>query len=188
MMGFLLGARAFLKSVPWQVWVAIAVVIASFFAVRWHSGQIKAYGTERFQAGRNYRDSEILALQKELDAKNAELAAELRRKHDEAARSIARDADALRLHGPGKAACSGPAFTPARTAGHEQSGGAGDAAVDEVPDGARAALIALPFPGAVAFAEQHDAFRLEALAWREWHRRFYDKWKAAQESASAIAE
>ena len=106
--------------------------------------------------------AEQVKKQVEADRKRA---AKLRSKNDETNRRISVDADALRVSGAGKAACLNTAsprpsgrITPARPA---------DAPMDQVPDGGRAELIALPYADTLDFAEQHDKCLAEAATWRE---------------------
>jgi hypothetical protein len=109
----------------------------------------------------------------------ADISKQVRNRYDEQARSIAAGADALRVRGPGAARC-GPldhSGLPAGAGGHASPAGPGDDAVPQVPDRDRAELIAMPFAGAVGFAEQHDLNRAEDLAWREWYDRQFKAWE-----------
>lgn len=181
----LLGVRKMLAKVPTWLWIALAVVLLGLVGAWWHGNKVEAFGDERFAEGRASRDAEIEGLRKQINQRNAELAAALRSKHDDQIRRNAADADALRLHGPGRAACSGASYIPAAAGGHVGPGRPADAAVGTVPDGERIELIGLPFAPTVSFAEQHDNFRTEAISWREWHKTFTAEWEAYKAKADA---
>lgn len=172
-----------LARVPRWVWIALAVVALVAVGAWWHGNRVEAFGNAKYQAGRDSRDKEIERLTRELDGRNAALAAEIRRNHDAQIRRNAVDADALRVRGPGKGACA--PVVPPGSGGRDAAGGPGDAAVDQVHNGAGEPLIGLPFPATVSFAEQHDNFRTEALSWRGWHARFTAEWEAWRKKASA---
>lgn len=181
----LLGARKALKRVPRKVWITLAVVaavvLAGWLAHRWHAGKVEAFGNERYAAGYAQARGEIEALRQQINRRNAELAAALRSKHDEQIRRNSADADALRLRGPGRAACASAFYIPAAAGRHDGAGRPADAAVGDVRSEQREPLVGLPFAPTVAFAEQHDNFRTEALSWRAWHFQFtteWEKWRA----------
>lgn len=180
-----------LKRIPKRVWlwlvVAAVVAFVVWKALDWHGDRKHAFGEERYAAGYGAAHAEITALQKQLNARNAELAAMMRSKNDAKLRDVARDADALRLRGAGKAACSGASFLPAAAGGRDEAGGTGDAALASVPAGERLDLFGLPVAPTIDFAEQHDAFRVEALGWREWHAAFTAEWEAYRKRAEAVA-
>jgi hypothetical protein len=62
-----------------------------------------------------------------------------------------------------------PVDTASRWAGAAQMAG--------LPDEGGVELIAVPFPGAVAFGEVSDLNRNEVLAWREWYDRQFKAWE-----------
>lgn len=171
-----------LALVPRWLWIAAGGALLVAGGLWWHGREVAAFGTARFAAGKAVRTAEIAALQAKLDQADARIAADMKDRTDEDLRANARAADTVRVRGPGKAAC--PAVVPGRPGGHGAPDRPGDAAVDQVPPGERIDLIALPFAPAIDFAEQHDAYRIEALAWREWHRRYtaeWAKWRAEAE-------
>jgi hypothetical protein len=49
--GFIRGAAALARKVPWQVWAAIALAIAVFIGVKIHNHKVSAFGTERYNSG-----------------------------------------------------------------------------------------------------------------------------------------
>jgi hypothetical protein len=158
---FLLSAGRWIKGLPWQVWAVIGLALLLFLGVRWHNGQIK--DAEKRGADRAYAAVEKKARQ--LEAKANAVADKIRSKTDEAARTIAADADVIRVSGPGKArACPVPAASGRR----EPAGGGSDAAGPEMPSDDRAAV---PWQWLVQRAEQCDLNRNEVLAWREWHEK-----------------
>lgn len=177
------AAKAAFGMVPKWVWAALAGAILFAFAVNWHSGKVRAFGNERYQAGYDAAKGEIEALRRQVNQRNAELAAALRSKSDEENRRIAADADNLRLRGAGKAACV--ARLPAAAGGHDEAGRPADAAGPEMPAGEWAAV---PWGWLVGRAETHDLYRNEALSWREWHKAFSAEWEAYKAKADAVAE
>lgn len=176
-----------LKRIPRWVWLLLAGAVLVLFAMRWHAGKAEAFGAERYQAGYAAAQADAKAARDELERRNAKLAAELRSKNDAKLRDVARDADAVRLRGAGKAACSGPAFLPAAAGGRNAPDRSGDAALAEVPAGERVDLFGLPVAPTIDFAESHDAYRVEALGWREWHAAFTAEWEAYRKKVEAVA-
>lgn len=166
---FLKPVAAFLRSIPWQVWAAIALGLIIWRGIAWHERTVDAAFQKGVRSGIEQTNARWQQRFDKQKAEAAKLAAEIRRITDEQARHIAADADALRLRGPGKASC--PGTTPAaRPGGYVAPAGSGNVTVDQVPDGERIDLIALPFPGAIAFAEQHDQCRNDLLAYRAWEK------------------
>lgn len=168
-------ALGFFKMVPRWVWIALAAVALLSVATCTHQRKVKAFGEERYAAGVAYEQAHIEKAAKQLAAKAEALSARLRSRNDETNRRIAGDADALRVRGAGKAACLNPA-TPS-TGRRVEAVAEGSPAVDQVPDGEGQQLIGLPFPGAVALAENHDLCIAEAKSWRELHRQLEEAWK-----------
>jgi hypothetical protein len=181
-----------LGKVPSRVWKILAIVVISglliFFALRWHSNKVETFGNEKFQAGYDSRDAEIKKLQTQLNQRNAELATALRSKTDEKLRDVARDADIIRLHGPGKAACTSVGGLPTSPGGHDQTRTSPGTSLPEVRDGEWDELIALPFSETVTVFENHDSLRIEVLGWREYHRVFTEEWKKYKEAADKTAQ
>lgn len=114
-----------------------------------------------------YAEVERVQLRQAL--KDATLAATIRGNTDAQIGIVGRNTSAMLVHGPGKAVCPGNGITAASASGYNATGGATDAAVAGLLDAERRELIAVPFVGATAFAEQCDANRLEVIAWRTQH-------------------
>ena len=155
----------FLALIPRSVWIALAVLALVGLGVFAHQRSVKAYGEERYAAGvadEKARAQEAARKQAEKDEKTVR---KLKEQHREEIDRISRDADALRLRGPGKARCR-PA--PIAASGRDEGHGEPDVAGPEVPPDDRAAV---PWGWLVQRAEQFDANRAEVLAWREWHRK-----------------
>lgn len=166
----------FLKAVPWQVWAAIGLAVALWLGVQWHQHEAGQALEAAEKRGEDRAYANVEAKAKALEEKARELAQQIRSRTDETNRRIAGDADDLRLRGPGRAAC--PVAPPAGAGGRDEAGGAGDAAGPQMPSGDRAAV---PWGWLVDRAEQCDLNRAEALAWREWRRRYtaeWEKWRA----------
>ncbi len=172
----LLGGRLlrFLKSLPWQVWLALAVAAAVFFGVRYHNGAVEDARKAGDKAGYARASGEFVEKLRKIEAKANDIAAIARKKNDEEARSIAGRADDLRMRGAGKASC--PGAVPAAPARRPNApGGQPLAPLDQVPDGTGDDIIGLPFAATVAGAEVCDLNRAEVLSWREWHKKLSAK-------------
>ena len=179
------AAGGFFGKMPRWAWIALAVAVALLAGFLWH--QLAAHkaidAAEKRGEERAYANVEKQAreLERKANALNAKITAEMRKRNDEENRRIAAAADDLRLHGPGAARCADPAFLSAGAGRHDAPGRGSDAPGPPVPSDERAAV---PWGWLVGRAEQHDLNRAEALAWREWHRRFtaeWAKWKAEAE-------
>lgn len=164
-----------LKAVPRWVWIAIAVAILIFGAVRWHNGRIEDLKTTSFNAGYAKAVSDGKKGIGKIEQKSIAIATEIRSKTNEKIRDSARHADNLRLRGPAAAACINPRL-PAAARGHVAAGGGSGPALAGLPDEAGPPLIAVPFDQAVDRAEVDDANRIEVVAWREWHQRLTAEW------------
>jgi hypothetical protein len=185
-MPWFIAAKAFLGGVPRWVWIALAAVAALTAGVVWHHHK----AGEAIKAAVNARDREWqtaiakmhqhdLVLRQQEEAAAAVISDKVRKQNEEANRTIAADAAAVRLRGPGAASCR-PIDYPRVSIGAGRSqpvSGSGDAAVAQVPSGEGIDLIGLPFTGTVSFAQQHDAFRAEALSWRDWYAKQSAAWE-----------
>ena len=128
---------------------------------------------DSYRAQRDYYKGEIDKADKsarDAQAVIAKLTQDIRNRADEENRSIAGYADALRVSGPGKAACR-PG--PAAASEHEPGSGNGNAPGPQVPSDDRAAV---PWGWLTDRAEEHDLNRAEVLAWREWYRKLVESW------------
>lgn len=167
---------AVLGGIPRRAWIAMAIVLLLAAGYLWHehkAGAAIAAAEERGAAAA-YANVERQAreLEAKADALNARIAEQMRKRTDAKLDAVARDADDLRMRGPGAARCTVVAGIPAAAGGRGAAGRPADAAMGTVRDSGGADLIALPFAATAGFAGQHDSFRLEALAWRGWHARF----------------
>lgn len=165
---------AALKLVPGKVWLWLAILVAVAAAFFLHQHIAGTRLQARYDAG---------YAQGQLDAAKAQRAAQatanaaanainstIRKNADEEAIHIARDADDVRLRGPGKAVCPRPAASSGPASGHDARSRTGDAAVAAMPDPERSDLIAVPFADLIDFAERADRNRSEVNAWRESDR------------------
>lgn len=164
-----------LKRVPGKVWVALAIIaalVAAFFVHQHIAGErLQARYNAGYAQGRLDATKAQIAAQAKADAAAKAINTTIRKKTDEEDRHIARDADDLRVRGPGKAACPGVAAPRRPASGHVAVGGAPDAAVGQVPGGGGVDLIAVPFADLIDFAEHADRNRAEVNAWRESDRK-----------------
>lgn len=171
------GAKAsgIFKAIPRWAWYALAAALALFLIWRWHSGKVEdAYKrgvtTERAEAAKR-----AAATKAKADAASSKITAEVKEKHNETVRIIYRDADTIRVRGPGKASVS-RSCVPAPASGPPKPARQGSPAVAEVPTGTGVDLIALPFPGTVALAQTCDLNRAEAKTWRDWYAKQSEAW------------
>lgn len=149
-----------LKAIPRQVWVALAILAAIAAAYLFHQHVAHKAIADAKAEQKATDDAATKAWAAGLKAKADAIAtgaAKLaREKNDEAHRRIDADAGALLVRGAGRATCTGVAgSSPAadqRPVGHDEA----DAPLPRLPDQAGVELIAVPFPGAVAFAAQND--------------------------------
>jgi hypothetical protein len=142
--------------------------IAALFAlgVYFHTRAVSKYGDERFEAGKAEAYAAVASHAQKVGEQAAALAAKIREHTDADIRNITADANALRLHGPGKAVCTGSGTPAPATSGHIAPGGTADTPVADMYSEQRPALVGLPFADALSFAEQCDANRAEVIAWR----------------------
>ena len=171
--------KAALGRIPRWAWIAVAVVAILLVGSCVHKRKVKAFGDERYAAGVKAEGDRIAAKALKLAKDAAEISAKARSLNNETNRRIARDADVIRVSGPGKASCLNPS-TPGASR-YVPPAGKPDATGPQVPTGdGEALLAAVPWPWLVDRAEQCDLNRAEAETWRAWHRQLEDAWKAAQ--------
>jgi hypothetical protein len=181
-MPWILALRAFFGRISPAAWRIIIVVAVLAAGVILH--QRAAHKALRTADATGYAramtevETKAKALKAKADRLNAAIAADERKRNDEQARHIARDADDLRLRGAGKAICPRHAGLPGGSSGPVAPGRPADDTLDPVLDGRGAELIALPFDDTVAFAEQRDLDRAEVLSWRSWYDRLVKAWPA----------
>lgn len=186
----LVTVRGFLGRVPRPVWIALAVAFVLGAGVLWHKHKAGAAIAAAEKRGEERSDKRHKAIEEELarravarrrqaEALSAEISRQEREKNETNARRLGAIADALRVHGPGRAACSiigGDPGLSGGAGGHGAPGGAGGAPATRVPypDGF---LLGVPHQWAVNTAEQCDLNRSEALTWREHDRRQREAWE-----------
>jgi len=185
--GFIRGAGALARKVPWQVWAAIAAVALIVAGTVYHGHKAHQAIDAAEKRGADREATRIAAqaieIKRKADALNAAIAATIRSRTDEENRRIARDADDLRLSGPSKARASCPVAATG-AGGHVTASGSGDAAGSGMLAEDRAAV---PWPWLVQRAEQADLNRGEVLAWREWYRKMEEAWPKSDATAASNA-
>jgi hypothetical protein len=161
--------------------LAIGLAILAALLLHQHAAHKAIADAEKRGAEAAYASLEkkALELKAKADTLNASIAAKLKERNDAKMDSVRRDADALRLSGPGKALCRSAGLSAA-PGGHVAADRDADASGPPMPAEDSAAV---PWPWLVDRAEEHDAYRLEALAWREWWARFDAEWKKYQAEA-----
>lgn len=171
-----------------RFWKPLGIALALIAGFLWHQhhahkmiADAESRGEQRGEA-RAY--ASITKQATDLAEKADKIAKDLRTKTDANARDIADDSDALRLRGPGKASCSGPA--PAATGGREQAGRPVDGGLPDLSGEQREPLVGLPNGEVDDFAEVCDLNRNEVLAWRTWYGRLTSSWGAGNGGSSAV--
>lgn len=166
-----------IKLVPRWLWIALAVALALFAAVKWHGHKVEQLRASSFKAGADARDAYWAGKALAWEGRINELARKSRSKNREANRLIVDHAGALLLRGPGKAACP---YGPAAVAGRsEPRSGSVDAGLGGVPDPQRPALIALPFGDFIARAKLCELNRQEVIDRRAAEKATADEWAKA---------
>lgn len=160
----LLPVRRFFAPIPWQAWLALGIALCVLLGALWHGKKVRQFGEERYTAGVKAERDRAEAAAKTQAAKDERIAGKIKEQNREEADRINRDADTLRLSGPGRARCPAPA-KPAN--GREPQPRLPDVAGPEMPADDRAAV---PWGWLVQRAEQCDLNRAEVLAWRDWHK------------------
>lgn len=166
-----------LKSIPRQVWIAIAAVAILLVGSCVHKRAVIKYGKEQYAAGVKAEGDRIAdeakRMKARIDAQSAQISQLLKDKNDAQNRAIARSADDLRLRGPGKAICPGHSSLPASPGESIAPSWSGNAATGQVPGGEWGAV---PWGWFLDSAERCDLNRAEVLAWREWYAKQSEAW------------
>jgi len=173
----LLAIGALLKRIPWQLYVAIAIVSA-FGLLLIDRNHWKAADARDHATAVNYRrqlDAET-EKNKAAEKQTAQISKQLRDRTDEENRRIAGDAGTLRLRGPGKAVCPSVS-TGSRE--HQQAAPKPDVAGPSLPTDDRAAV---PWDWLVQRAQEHDELLNENKAWRDWHDQVLKVWPKTTEA------
>jgi hypothetical protein len=188
--GFGRGAKAVAARIPPKAKLAIAgvlLLLALFFvhqhfvhkALKAADEAGYARGVRVYQRALEIVHARAAARRQVFEHTSSDISKEVRTQNENQARSIFAGADTLSLRGAASARC-GPvdrSGVPAGAGGRQSSGGPGAAQVAGLPDDAGVELIAVPFPGAVAFGEASDLNRSEVLAWRDWYDRQFKAWE-----------
>lgn len=194
-------AKNFIKSIPREVWIGLAVVIFLVAAVLWHNSHAASQLKLAYEQGFSDRDKQLdealnamekeaTAWKKKYETASIALSTTQRKLHDETLRSNAARADALRVRGPGAAqACRGSNYStglPATSSVGGAAGGQTDADGSGVLADDRAAV---PWSWLVSRAESCDADRDEVLQWRNWYpaqkNLYEDSRRALKENSDA---
>jgi hypothetical protein len=162
--------RAFFGQLPGWLWIVMAAGLLAAGAYRAHEAAKDALYAKGYRQGVMDNEASHIAANAAEVARENGINTKIRKRNDEENRRIAADADALRLRGPGKAACSSPGIPHGRAGGQLEGRGEAPAPVAEVPDPQRIDLIALPFASTVTAFQQCDANRAEVLSRRESDR------------------
>jgi hypothetical protein len=152
------------KKIPRQVWLGLVAALLALALVAWHQHVAHKAIAAAEKRGEDRAYAKITQQAQALAKRANDRAAKIRKQTDEANRTSIALANDLRVRGPGKAACTATAATS--TSRHVSPPRPADAAVDQVPAGGGANLIAMPFDDAVAWAEQHDLNLNEVKGWR----------------------
>lgn len=192
-------AKDFVKAIPREVWIGLAVVIALVAAVWWHNSHADAQLKLAYEQGFADRDKQLdealtamkdeaKAWKEKYETASTALATTERALHDQTLRSNAARADALRVRGPGAAqACRGSSDSSGlpTAAGN---GGATDQQSNVEGRGVPADQWAtVPWSWLVTRAESCDADRDEVQRWRNWYpaqKKLYDDSRRAIEENS----
>lgn len=165
-----------IKRIPWQIWAIIGAFLLIVGLVWWHLDKVSDAREAGYTQGKADTETHFAAKAAEWVERLSDISAKARSLNDATNRRIAAGADALRVRGPGKAACLNPA-TPGASR-YVAPAGKPDAAGPDVPAGdGEALLAAVPWPWLVDRAEQCDLNRAEAETWRAWHRQLEEAWK-----------
>lgn len=169
-------AGKILKSLNAQGVIGLIVALALTFVAFGQWSSARHWKKQSGQFEKLYRADEASfqriaqkanALKVKTDALTVKISAALKERHNEEVASNAADAAALRVSGPGKAACPGNSGPATSASGHVQAAAPSNAALDKVPDRAGTVLIAMPFDDAIDFAKSHDDLRSEVKTWRD---------------------
>lgn len=184
-MGYLTAAKLFLGKVSPTVWIALGIIAALLGGYILHQHKASAVLKAEYARGASDRDKAwgkrlddehkaALAWKAKAEAAQSKISTEEGIRHEEDLRDI--DARALdqRLHGPGAAAAprcgsSGAAGVPAAPSRHDTAGRSVGASVAGLP--ATEGLAVVPWDDLVSLGAGNDAWRSEALTWREWYAR-----------------
>ena len=185
----------FLRAIPPKGWLAIGV-LALLAGLWWaHARAVSAAYNRGYATATVERDAKwgkafdtmhgaALTYAAAFNQQSATLSNQIGARHEQDLRAITARADALRLHGPGRAAatCGRPgdsAGLPSPARLDEPPGSAADDGVAGLPDETPLAIV--PWPDLVQRSEDADADRAEVIAWREWFEKNRKAWDEYRE-------
>lgn len=176
----------FLKAVPKQVWIALAIALAIFTAVKWHGHEAHAATDAAYRRGKAEVEAYYAAKSGEWIQRIGQIASKRKEINREENRRIVAHADTLRLSGPGKAAC--PYATPAVPGGRsDAASGPVDAGLDRVPDQRGPAFAAVPFDDLVTVGQYCTLNRQEVIDRRAAEKALQDAWAREQGAGATKA-
>jgi len=185
----------FLRAIPPKGWLAIGA-LALLGGLLWaHARAVSAAYNRGYATATVERDAKwgeafdtmhgaALTYAAAFNQQSATLSSQIGARHEQDLRDIAARADALRLHGPGRAAatCGRPgdsAGLPSPARLDEPPGSAAHDGVAGLPDEVPMAIV--PWPDLVQRSEDADADRAEVIAWREWFEKNRKAWDEYRE-------
>ena len=193
--GLRLAFIGFLRAIPPKGWLALGA-LALAAALWWgHTRAVSAAYNRGYATATVERDAKwgeafdtmhgaALTYAAAFNQQSATLSSQIGARHEQELRSLAARADALRLHGPGRAAatCSRPgdsAGLPSPARLDEPPGVAAHDGVAGLPDETPMAIV--PWPDLVQRSEDADADRAEVIAWRDWFEKNRKAWDEYRE-------
>lgn len=193
--GLRLALVGILRAIPPKGWLAIGA-LALLAGLWWaHTRAVSAAYNRGYATATVERDAKwseafdtmrgaALSYAAAFNQQSATLSSQIGARHEQELRSLAARADALRLHGPGRAAatCSRPgdsAGLPSPARLDEPPGGATHDGVAKLPD--ETPLAVVPWPDLVQRSEDADADRAEVIAWRDWFEKNRKAWDEYRE-------
>jgi hypothetical protein len=192
----LAALRRFFGSLNAQGWIGL-ICCAGMAMIALHQwGEARHWKKQSGQFEKLYRADEASfakiaahaqAIKQKTDQLSASINKTIKEKNDAENARISATVDALRLRGPGKAACSGSASTPA-VPGPAAAAPAINAGVDRLPDQGGQQLIALPFPDTLSFAAAFDRLRAEVAADREQREQLERIWPTSSANLRAAPD
>jgi hypothetical protein len=164
--GAVLRAKSIFAAVPSFVWISLAGAVAAISAVLWHNHAVNAaYNRGKADYAKQI-EAKAEAIKAATDQLTTNISTLIRDTNDVENRRIASDANSILLRGPGRASCP---VIPAAAGRSQPASGPAGAPISKLPYPKWDDLLAVRFPPAVAFAEQHDLNRAEVLSWRSWY-------------------
>jgi hypothetical protein len=162
----------------------VAAVVLFFVHQHFAHRALKNAATVAVAAEDARISKQALALKAKIDALTLQIATTERNRLNEENARIDRSADALLVHGPGKAACTLRSEPSAATGGPAPLGSEVGARLASVPNAGGASLIALPFNDAVTAFDHKDKDSAEVDSWHRWYNELLKAWPSLVTAAS----